>query len=238
MCPAVAGGSLAIAGGYGTGLSVVMEELFRRLSGGRDPVSMFVFLPPPSLEWPPTLAEDYSWAKAFKEEGYSEGTAGSLQTFFFRSEDGPWTPERLAALAPLDSVVHLSRERIKSKIYPGVDAQTSRSRAFDTNAVSVEHARIAGRVREALTALWESDGFAHADTADVTLARARKLQNFFGQPFFVAEPYTKRPGSYVSLADALAGCQSILDGECDGLPVQAFYFGGSIAEIRKRAAAS
>jgi RNA polymerase sigma factor (sigma-70 family) len=96
MCPIVAGGSLAIAGGYGVGLTVVMEELVRRLSGGRDPVSMFVFLPPPSSEWPPTLAEDYSHAQELKQEGYSEGTVGSVQTFFFRSEDGPWTPQRLA----------------------------------------------------------------------------------------------------------------------------------------------
>jgi RNA polymerase sigma factor (sigma-70 family) len=238
MCPVVAGGSVAIAGGYGVGLTVVMEELVRRLSGGPDPVSMFVFLPPPSPEWPPTLAEDYSWAEAIKEEGYSEGTVGSLQTFFFRSEDGPWTRERLAALAPIDSVAHLSRDRIKAKIYPGIDAQTSRSRAFHANAVSAEHARIAERVRETLTTLWENNGFAHAETADVTLARARKLQNFFGQPFYVAEPYTKRPGSYVSLADALDGCRSILDGECDDLPVKAFYFHDGIAQIRQRAAAS
>ena len=74
--------------------------------------------------------------------------------------------------------------------------------------------------------------------ADVTLARARKLQNFFGQPFFYAEPWTKRPGSYVSLADALDGCRAILDGECDDLPVAAFYFEGSLADIRKRAAAA
>ncbi|HXW28317.1 MAG TPA: sigma-70 family RNA polymerase sigma factor [Xanthobacteraceae bacterium] len=238
MCPVVAGGSLAIAGGYGVGLSVVMEELVRRLSRGSDPVSMFVFLPPPSSEWPPTLTEEYSHAEAFRRDGYSEGTVGSLQTFFFRSEDGPWTLERLAALAPVDTVIHLSRERIKSKIYPGVDVLTSRSRVLDGKGASAEHARTAERVRQALMALWGRNGFANTDTADVTLARARKLQNFFGQPFFVAEPYNKRPGSYVSLADALDGCRCILDGECDDLPVAAFYFEGSITEIRKRAAAS
>jgi F-type H+/Na+-transporting ATPase subunit beta len=234
----VAGGSFAIAGGYNTGLTVVMEELVWRLSRGPDRLSMFVFWPPPSPEYPQTLAEDYSLAKAFAEDGSSEGTVGSVQTFFFRSDEGPWTRERLAALAPADSVVHLARERAKAKIYPCVDAQTSRSRALDTSAVSAAHVRIAGRVREALTALWETNGFAHEETADVTLARARKLQNFFGQPFYFAEPYTKRPGSYVSLADALDGCRSILDGECDDLPVKAFYFHDGIAEIRQRAAAS
>jgi F-type H+-transporting ATPase subunit beta len=67
------------------------------------------------------------------------------------------------------------------------------------------------------------------------LERARKLQNFFAQPFFVAEPYTRRPGSHVSLSDALRGCRDILDGKHDDLPVEAFYFSGSMAEIRVRA---
>lgn len=238
MCPFVAGGSVALAGGYGVGGTVVMEELVRRLSGGRDPVSMFFFMPPPSSEWPPTLAEDYSFTDALKEDGYSEGTVGAVQTFFFRSEAGPWTAERLAGLAPIDSVIHLSRDRAKARLYPCVDVLTSHSRALETRAVSGEHARIAERVRAALAVMWASNGFANADTKDMTLARARKLQNFFGQPFFVAEPYNKRPGSHVSLGDALDGCRAILDGECDGLAVEAFAFEGSLADIRKRAAAA
>jgi F-type H+-transporting ATPase subunit beta len=104
---------------------------------------------------------------------------------------------------------------------------TSRSPLFEARLVSKEHSEIAERVRQALAAMWAENSFANADTADVTLARARKLQNFFGQPFFFAEPWTKRPGSYVSLADALDGCRAILDGECDDLPVDAFYFEGS-----------
>jgi F-type H+-transporting ATPase subunit beta len=99
----------------------------------------------------------------------------------------------------------------------------------------VEHAKIAERVKEALSPMWAGDGFANSETADVVLARARKLQNFFGQPFFFAEPWTKRPGRYVSLADALEGCRAILDGECDDLPVNVFYFAGSLAEIRGHA---
>ena len=99
----------------------------------------------------------------------------------------------------------------------------------------MEHAKIAERVKATLTLMWAGDGFANSETTDFVLARTRKLQNFFGQPFFFAEPWTKRPGSYVSLADALEGCRAILDGECDDLPVNTFYFGGSLAEIRGRA---
>ncbi|HMK80601.1 MAG TPA: sigma-70 family RNA polymerase sigma factor [Xanthobacteraceae bacterium] len=227
MCPLVAGGSLALAGEFGAGTMVVMEELVRRLSGGPDAVFLFTLL----QRW---KEEDFSYAAELEKDGYSEGTVGSVQTFFFRAEDGPWTAERLAALAPVDSVVHLSRERAKAKLYPCVDVLTSRSRALDAKAVSAEHARIAESVRQLLATMWADNSFANSDSAEVTLARARKLQNFFGQPFFVAEPYTKRPGSQVSRADALEGCRSILDGECDDLAVEAFYFEGSLAEIRAR----
>jgi len=238
MCPVVAGGSLALGGGNGVGTTVVMEELTQRMSGGCDPVSMFVLLDPPSSEYPPALDPSYSLSAELKKEGSSEGTVGSVQTFFFRSEGGPWTPERLATLAPVDTVIHLARDRARAGLYPCVNVLTSRSRLFETNAVSAEHARIAERVGATLTVMWVGNGFANEDTKDLTLARARKLQNFFGQPFFYAEPWTKRPGSYVSLADALDGCRAILDGECDDLPVAAFYFEGSLAEIRRRAAAA
>jgi F-type H+-transporting ATPase subunit beta len=67
--------------------------------------------------------------------------------------------------------------------------------------------------------------------------RARKLQRFFAQPFFVAEPYTKRPGSYVPLAEALRGCRAILDGECDDMPEEAFAFTGTLDDVRRAAAA-
>jgi len=70
----------------------------------------------------------------------------------------------------------------------------------------------------------------------VLLERARKLQAFFSQPFFVAEPFTKRPGSHVSRAEALRGCAEILDGRHDDLPADAFYFTGGIDEIRGAAA--
>ena len=74
--------------------------------------------------------------------------------------------------------------------------------------------------------------------APILKERARKLQSFFSQPFYVAEPYTKRPGSYVSRADALRGCREILDGVHDDLPADAFYFTGSIEEIRRAAGAA
>jgi RNA polymerase sigma factor (sigma-70 family) len=231
MCPLVAGGSVAIAGELRTGIVVVMEELVRRLSGGSDHVTLFTLMP----QWPDS-PPGWSIAEELKKEGYSEGTVGAVQTFFFRTEDGPWTQDRLAALASVDAVIHLSRERILAKIYPAVDVLTSRSRLLETKAVSDYHAAIAERARRALAALWAADGQPESGADPLMLERARKLQNYFGQPFFVAEPYTKRPGTTVSLAEALCTCHEILDGQHDGLPTDAFYFAGGIAEIRARTA--
>jgi RNA polymerase sigma factor (sigma-70 family) len=233
LCPLVAGGTAVIAGERGAGITVVMEEFVRRLANGDDAVSLFVPMPPPSPEWPASMDPRYSMAAALKEEGFSEGTRGAIQTFFLPGEDGPWSEERIATLAAADVVIHLSRAQARARIYPCVEPLTSRSRWFDAKAVGADHVAIATRVRAALAALREAgDGGA----GRIELARARKLQEFFGQPFFCAEPYTKRPGSHVSRAASLSACREILDGAHDDLPLDAFHFNGSIEEIRTRAA--
>ena len=230
LCPLAAGGTVAIAGELGGGTTVVMEELVRRLGGGADPVSLFTLVP----QWPVEREPGFSHAAALKKEGYSEGTVGAVQTFFFRATEGPWTPEALAMLALIDVVIHLSSAQAKGRIYPTVDPLTSRSRWLETPSVETAHATIARRVREALVALHEPP--AH-DTDPVLLERAWKLRLFFGQPFFVAEPHTHRPGTHVSRAEALDACRDILDGRHDDLPLDAFEFTGGIADIRTRSAA-
>jgi F-type H+-transporting ATPase subunit beta len=232
MCPIRAGGSVAIAGEYGTGVMVVLEEIVRRISKGNHPVNIFVPYPPPSEIWPPSLDKDYSIADALKQDGYSEGTVGCVQTFFVGGAEGPWTAEKLAALAPVDTLIHLSRAMALRKTYPCVDVLTARSRLLDDNLIAAADADIARRVRVAIAARRAAEANADIACDPVLLERARKLQAFFSQPFFIAEPFTKRPGSYVSRAEALRGCREILDGRHDDLSVGAFYFTGSIDEIR------
>jgi hypothetical protein len=125
------------------------------------------------------------------------------------------------------------RETVEREASVGAhrEERTSRSRWLGTKAVGQEHAAIAERVRAALAALRAAGDAGNR----VELARARKLREFFGQPFFCAEPYTKRPGSRVSRADALRACREILDGAHDDLPLEAFRFNGSIEEIRAAA---
>jgi F-type H+-transporting ATPase subunit beta len=238
MCPIRAGGSVAIAGEYGTGNPVVMEEIVRRISKSPHPVTLFVLIPSPSEIWPPSLDENYSFAEALRNDGYGEGTVGAVQTFFLNGVEGPWTAKTLAALAPVDTVIHLAREMILRKNYPGVDVRTARSRLLDENRLNADHLDIARRAREAIALRRAAEQNPQLAPDPLLLARAHKLQAFFSQPFYVAEPYTKRPGSYVSRADALRGCHEILDGRHDDLAVEAFYFTGSTEEIRRASGAA
>jgi RNA polymerase sigma factor (sigma-70 family) len=218
MCPLVAGGTLAVAGEWRAGTAVVLEELVRRLSGGTERVSIFTFVPGGGT---------MTYREMMEKEGYSDGSIGSVQTFFFRREDGPWTAESLATLKGVDVVIRLSEALGRLGIYPAVDPLTSRSRLFESSTLGHEHAQIADRVRRSLALVAP---VAH-ETDSLAVARARKLQRFFAQPFFCAEPYTGRPGVTVTLTDALQGCPEILDGVHDDVPEQAFYFTGSIANV-------
>ena len=226
LCPLVAGGTVAIAGEYGAGTTVVMEELVRRLSGGTDRVALFVV----TQRWDGERTPGFSHAEALKKDGFSEGTLGAVQSFFLRAGEGPWTADRLAALAPADAVIHLSREVAKAKIYPCIDPRTSRSRLLESEGLDKRHREIAARVRAVLALV-----FAGREGADATaFERGRRLANYLAQPFFCAEPSTKQPGSHVSLAATLADCADFLDGRHDDLPAETFYFGGTVAELRAR----
>jgi RNA polymerase sigma factor (sigma-70 family) len=218
MCPLVAGGTLAIAGEWKAGTAVVLEELVRRLSGGTDRVSIFTFVPGGGT---------MTYREMMEKEGYSEGSVGAVQTFFFRRESDPWTSESLSTLKSVDTVIRLSEALGRLGIYPTIDPLTSRSRLFESSALGHEHVTIAERVRQSLALVAPDPHPAES----LAVARARKLQRFFAQPFFCAEPYTRRPGVTVALADALKGCREILDGVHDDVPEKAFYFTGTIADV-------
>jgi F-type H+-transporting ATPase subunit beta len=155
-----------------------------------------------------------------------------MQTFFVGGEAAPWTAEKLAGLAPIDTVIQLSRKMILAKNYPGVDVLTARSRLLDENLIGGDDIDLARRIRETIAEWRRAEEAADSSADPILLQRARKLQAFFSQPYYVAEPFTKRPGSHVSRADALRGCREILDGRHDDLPAEAFYFTGGIEEIR------
>jgi len=225
MCPLVRGGTVAVAGELRAGTSVVVEELCRRLSREPGGVSIFAFIPPHDA---PERELQEMWAK----EGYTGGTAGTVQTFYFLGQE-QWTAQRLATLPSVDTVIRLSRDLAQIGIYPPIDPLASRSRLLDAGLVEREHAETAARVRQSLPAA--SADTAASPEAEALRQRARKIQRFFAQPFYVAEPYTQRPGVTVGRTEALRICREILDGAHDGLLEQAFYFTGGTSEIRAKA---
>jgi len=226
MCPLVRGGTVAVAGELRAGASVVVEELCRRLSREPGGVSIFAFIPPYDG---PERAFQEMWAK----EGHTGGTAGTVQTFYFLGQE-EWTAERLATLPSVDAVIRLSKDLAQLGIYPTVDPLASRSRLLDMGLVDPEHAAIAARIRQALAATAAETSA--SPEGELLKQRARKVQRFFAQPFYVAEPYIHRSGVTVSRAEALQICREILDGVHDRLPEAAFYFTGGMDEIRAKAA--
>ena len=135
-----------------------------------------------------------------------------------------------------DTVIVMSRAVAAMKIWPAIDPLASTSRWLVADVVGTAHLSVATRVRQCLEAADTLEGREDLDAAArLTSARARKLRLFFAQPFFVAEPYTKRPGAFVPRADAIAACAAILDGAYDDVPDEAFYFTGGIDQVLARA---
>jgi len=226
MCPLVIGGNAILAGEANTGPTVTLYELTYKLNNVSDGTKLFT-IAPVWREAPP----GWSFSGSLKEEGFADIPCGAVQHFFLRAADGPWTANQLSLLDPFDVVIRFSRKLARAKVYPAVDVVTSRSRLFETNILGDEHGAIAERARQALAALWADDRVGGGEEA-LMLERALKLQNYFTQPYFVAERWTKRPGTSVRLAEALQTCRDILDGRYDDLPTDAFYFSGGMAEIQ------
>ena len=141
------------------------------------------------------------------------------------------------ARSPLESTVALSREIASLGIYPAVDPLDSTSRQMDPNVVGAEHYETARAVQGTLQrykelrdiiAILGMDELAPEDK--LAVARARKIQRFLSQPFFVAQVFTGSDGKYVSLKETIRGFKMIVNGECDSLPEQAFYMVGGIDE--------
>jgi F-type H+-transporting ATPase subunit beta len=151
-------------------------------------------------------------------------------------------PSPATTFAHLDATVVLSRSIAELGIYPAIDPLDSTSRQLDPLVVGNEHYDVARGVQGTLQrykelkdiiAILGMDELSEEDK--LTVARARKIQRFLSQPFFVAEVFTGAPGKYVSLKDTISGFKGILNGEYDALPEQAFYMVGSIDEAAEKA---
>ena len=195
---------------------------------------------PSAVGYQPTLAEEMGKLQE-RITSTKKGSITSIQAVYVPADDLT-DPSPATTFAHLDSTVVLSRQIAELGIYPAVDPLDSTSRQLDPLIIGEEHYSVARRVQGVLQrykelrdiiAILGMDELSEEDKQIVT--RARKIQRFLSQPFFVAEVFTGSPGKYVSLKDTIAGFKGIVEGEYDHLPEQAFYMVGSIDEAVAKA---
>ena len=171
----------------------------------------------------------------------SKGSITSVQAIYVPADDLT-DPAPATAFAHLDATTVLSRQIAELGIYPAVDPLDSTSRILDPRVVGEEHYSVARAVQRILQRYKDLQdiiailGMEELSEDDkVTVARARKIQRFLSQPFFVAETFTGTPGRYVPLADTIASFKEIIAGNMDHLPEQAFYMVGNLPEASEKA---
>jgi F-type H+-transporting ATPase subunit beta len=169
------------------------------------------------------------------------GSITSVQAIYVPADDYT-DPAPATTFAHLDATTNLSRAIVELGIYPAVDPLASTSRILDPRIIGEEHYSVARSVKQVLQrykdlqdiiAILGIDELSEEDK--LTVARARKIQRFLSQPFFVAEQFTGLPGKYVQIADTVKSFKEIVDGKHDTVPEQAFYMVGTIDEALEKA---
>ncbi|MDC6480169.1 MAG: F0F1 ATP synthase subunit beta [Gammaproteobacteria bacterium] len=225
----------------GKDVLMFIDNIYRYTLAGTE-VSALLGRMPSAVGYQPTLAEEMG-ALQERITSTQSGSITSIQAVYVPADDLT-DPSPATTFAHLDATVVLSRQVAELGIYPAVDPLDSTSRQLDPLVVGNDHYDVARSVQNTLQkykelkdiiAILGMDELSEEDK--LVVARARKIQRFLSQPFFVAEVFTGSPGKYVSLKDTIKGFKSIIDGEYDHLPEQAFYMIGSIEEAEERAKA-
>ena len=216
-----------------------VDNIYRYTLAGTE-VSALLGRMPSAVGYQPTLAEEMGRLQE-RITSTKVGSITSIQAVYVPADDYT-DPSPATTFAHLDSTVALSRDIASLGIYPAVDPLDSTSRQLDPNVVGEEHYNTARAVQGMLQrykelrdiiAILGLDELAPDDK--LAVARARKIQRFFSQPFHVAEVFTGTPGKYVPLAETIRGFKMIVNGEADHLPEQAFYMVGGIDEAFEKA---
>ena len=216
-----------------------VDNIYRYTLAGTE-VSALLGRMPSAVGYQPTLAEEMG-ALQERITSTKTGSITSIQAVYVPADDLT-DPSPATTFAHLDATLVLSRQIAELGIYPAVDPLDSTSRQLDPLVIGQEHYDVARSVQGTLQrykelkdiiAILGMDELSEEDKLVVT--RARKVQRFLSQPFFVAETFTGTPGKYVSLKDTIRGFKAIVDGEYDDLPEQAFYMVGGIEEAVEKA---
>ena len=223
----------------GRDVLLFIDNIYRYTLAGTE-VSALLGRMPSAVGYQPTLASEMG-ALQERITSTKTGSITSIQAVYVPADDLT-DPSPATTFAHLDATVVLSRQVAELGIYPAVDPLDSTSRQLDPLIVGQEHYDVARGVQGVLQrykelkdiiAILGMDELSEEDKQ--TVSRARKIQKFLSQPFFVAEVFTGSPGKYVSLKDTISGFKAILDGEHDAIPEQAFYMTGSIQEVKEKA---
>ncbi len=231
---------LALAEHYrdeGKDMLLFVDNIFRFTQAGSE-VSALLGRIPSAVGYQPTLATEMG-ALQERITSTKTGSITSIQAVYVPADDNT-DPAPATTFAHLDSTVVLARSLAELGIYPAVDPLDSSSTLLDPNIVGEEHYEVARRVQKVLQKYKDLQDIIAilgmeelSDEDKLTVSRARKIQKFLSQPFFVAEGFTGISGKYVSREDTVRGFKEILDGKHDDKPEQAFYMKGSIDEVGK-----
>ena len=216
-----------------------VDNIFRFTQAGSE-VSALLGRIPSAVGYQPTLATDMGQLQE-RITSTDKGSITSVQAIYVPADDLT-DPAPATSFAHLDATTVLSRQIAELGIYPAVDPLDSTSRILDARILGEKHYNVARNVQSVLQtykslqdiiAILGMDELSEDDK--LTVARARKIQRFMSQPFFVAEVFTGTPGKYVELEDTIKGFDAICKGEYDHLPEAAFYMVGTIEEAVKKA---
>ncbi len=223
----------------GKDVLLFIDNIFRFTQAGSE-VSALLGRMPSAVGYQPTLASEMG---ALQERITSTklGSVTSVQAIYVPADDYT-DPAPATTFAHLDATTQLSRQIVEQGIYPAVDPLASSSRILDPHVIGQEHYDVARDVKQVLQrykdlqdiiAILGIDELSEEDKRSV--ARARRIQKFLSQPFFVASQFTGLEGKYVSIADTLRGFKEIVEGQHDELPEQAFFLVGGIEEAVEKA---
>jgi F-type H+-transporting ATPase subunit beta len=216
-----------------------IDNIFRFTQAGSE-VSALLGRMPSAVGYQPTLATEMGQLQE-RITSTKNGAITSVQAVYVPADD-PTDPAPANAFAHLDAFIYLERNIAAKGIYPAIDPLASASRALDPLIVGDDHYRIARKVQNMLQryrdlqdiiAILGVDELSEEDK--LIVGRARKIERFFSQPFFVAEQFTGKKGVYTPIKETLASFEAITDGSADDLPEQAFLYVGGIDEVREKA---
>jgi len=223
----------------GMDVLIFIDNIFRFVQAGSE-VSALLGRMPSAVGYQPTLATEMG-ALQERITSTKKGSITSIQAIYVPADDYT-DPAPATCFAHLDAVTALSRQISSLGIYPAVDPLESTSTILDPRVVGEHHYRVATAIKQVLQkykdlqdiiAILGMDELSDEDK--LTVNRARKIQKFLSQPFFVAEQFTGMEGRYVPISETIDSFDAILKGDCDDMPEQAFMYMGNIQEVREKA---